>query len=143
MKKLLLVVILLAIAYVGGYWPEHQHVQQTERQLADVHEQLVQAQDAVRISHMENELLTIIDQAQAQNYGDAQKTNSQFFDDLNAETNAAPNAPYIGALKGILARRDAVVSGLARTDAGTINILRQSLNELRQIAQQANALVVH
>lgn len=141
MKKLLLIIILLGIAYVGGYWPEHQHVQQTERQLADVHGQLLQAQDAVRISHMENELLTVIDQTQAQNYGDAQKSNTQFFDDLNAETNAVPSAPYIGALKGILARRDAVVSGLARTDAGTINLLRQSLTELRQVAQQANALV--
>jgi len=143
MRKFILVIILLAIAYVGGYWPEHQHVQQAERQLADAHGQLTQAQDAVRICHMENELLTVIDQTQAQNYGDAQRSNTKFFDDLNAETNAVPNAPYIGALKGILARRDAVVSGLARTDVGIINILRQSLGELRQVAQQANALVVH
>jgi hypothetical protein len=143
MRKLLLIIILLAIAYVGGYWPEHQHLQEARRNLAQTQQRLAQAQDAARISHMENELLNVIDQTQAQNYGEAQKSSGQFFDDLNSETSSFPASPYISELKTIVARRDAVVSGLARADASTLSSLRQSLNDLRKITEQANAQATH
>ena len=72
---------------------------------------------------------------QNQNYGEAQKLSSRFFNDLRAELDRSPNASYRQTLETIFAHRDAVTSGLTRADAATIGPLRQSLNEIRQLSE--------
>lgn len=137
MKKVVLIlfVLLLAGAYVGGYWPQRQKLQEAEKSSAQAVQQLASAQAVVHITRLENDLVALVDQTQSQNYGEAQKLSSHFFDDLRAELDRSPNAPYRPTLETIFARRDAVTSGLTRTDAATIGPLRQSLNEVRQLSE--------
>jgi hypothetical protein len=145
MKKalLIIVIILLLAAYVGGYWPQHQQVRQLETSVSQLQGQLNTAEGAVKVCHLENEMLTLIDQTQAQNYGEAQRISGQFFNDLQTEIGRVPNASYTPQLQTMLGRRDAVVAGLARADSSTITTLRQSLNELRQIADQLTGTPGH
>jgi hypothetical protein len=138
MKKLLLliVLILLIAVYIAGYWPQHQQVEQLQHNAGQLQQQLSTAQSAARLCQLENESLDLLDQAKAQNYGDAQKLAGKFFNDLQAEVSRSPNAPYTQTLLSILASRDAVVASLARADASTVTILQQNMDQIRQIAQQ-------
>ncbi len=138
MKKLLLliVLILLIAVYILGYWPQHQQVEQLQSDTAHLQQQLATAQDAAKMCQLENEMLDLLDQTKAQNYGNAQKLAGQFFNDLQAEIARVPNASYNQDLRNLLATRDAVVAGLARTDASTVTSLQQGMSQIRQIAQQ-------
>lgn len=137
MKKLALILglVLLIAAYVGGYWPQRQKLQEAEKNNAQASQQLAAAQTVVHVTRLENDLVSLVDQTQNQNYGEAQKLSSRFFDDLRAELDRSPNASYRQTLETIFARRDTVISGLTRADAATIGPLRQSLNEIRQLSE--------
>jgi type II secretory pathway pseudopilin PulG len=137
MKKVVFIVgvLLLAGAYVGGYWPQRQKLQEAEKNSAQASQQLASAQTVVHITRLENDLVSLVDQTQNQNYGEAQRLSSRFFDDLRAELDRSPNAPYRQILETVFARRDAVTSGLTRADAATIGAVRQSLNEIRQLSE--------
>jgi hypothetical protein len=137
MKKVLFVLgmVLLAGAYFGGYWPQRQKLQQAQQSSAQASQQLAAAQSAIHVCRLENDLVALVDQTQNQNYGEAQKISSRFFDDLRAELDRSPNAPYRPTLETIFARRDAVTAGLTRADAAIIGPIRQSLNEIRQLSE--------
>ncbi|HEX4486622.1 MAG TPA: hypothetical protein VH088_10170 [Terriglobales bacterium] len=137
MKKIVVVlgILLLGGAYLGGYWPQRQKIQEAEKNSAQAAQQLTSAQAVVHVTRLENDLVALVDQTQNQNYGEAQKLSSKFFDDLKAEIDRSGNAPYRQILDTILARRDAVTSGLTRADATTIGPLRQSLGEVRQLSE--------
>lgn len=137
MKKVILILgmVLLVAAYLGGYWPQRQKVQEAQKNSEQATQQLAAAQTVVHIARLENDLVALVDQTQNQNYGEAQKLSSRFFDDLRAELDRFPNAPYRSTLETIFSRRDAVTAGLTRADAATIGPLRQSLNEIRQLSE--------
>jgi type II secretory pathway pseudopilin PulG len=137
MKKVVVVlgILLLAGAYLGGYWPQRQKLQEAQKNSAQAAQQLTSAQAVVHITRLENDLVALVDQTQNQNYGEAQKLSSHFFDDLRVELDRSTNTPYRQTLETIFARRDAVTSGLTRADAATIGPLRQSLNEVRQLSE--------
>jgi hypothetical protein len=137
MKKALTIVVILLLggAYLGGYWPQQQKVQEAERRSDQATQQLAAAQTVVRITRLENDIVALVDQTQNQNYGEAQKLSTRFFDDVRSELDRSPSAPYRQTLETIFARRDAVTSGLTRADAVTIGPLRQSMNEVRQLSE--------
>jgi hypothetical protein len=139
MKKLLIILVLLVVggAYIAGYWPQHLRVVAAQENSSQLTQQLAGAQSLVRICHIENELLTVIEQTESQNYGEAQNLSGRLFDDLRTEADQVANPSYKQSLEAILGRRDAVTSGLARADAGTLVVLRQSLKELRQLMLSA------
>ena len=130
---LLLVVILIGVAYLLGYWPEHKLSMAAQMENAQLKNQLASAQALGRIARLENELLLLIEQTESQNYGEAQKLSNVFFDDVRREVDRDKSAAYVPKLDAILARRDAVTAGLARAEAATVSQLRQSLTEMREL----------
>ena len=133
-KILLLVVVVLIIwAFLLGYWPQHKQAAATEQENIQLKNQLAGAEAVVRVARLENELLVLIEQAESQNYGEAQKLSNSFYDDLRKETDRDKGAAYESKLEAILARRDAVTAGLARAEAPTTGVLRQSLTEMREL----------
>lgn len=137
MKRFVVIlgILLLGGAYLGGYWPQRQKIQAAEKNGVLAAQQLASAQAVVHVTRLENDLVALVDQTQNQNYGEAQKLSSKFFDDLKAEIDRAPGEPYRTNLETILGRRDAVTAGLTRADAATIGPLRQSLSEIRQLSE--------
>jgi len=130
---LLLVVILIGVAYVLGYWPEHKQSLAVQMDNAQLKNQLSSAQALGRIARLQNELLLLIEQTESQNYGEAQKLSNMYFDDVRRELDRDKSAAYVPKLEAILARRDAVTAGLARAEAATVTQLRQSLTEMREL----------
>ena len=129
MKKIVALVLVLLVVYLLGYWPERQKRKAAESNLA-------QLRTLASLCRLQGELLTVIDDAENKNYGNAQSNSGVFFDDIRAQIDKSPSAPYRPSLETILARRDAITAGLSRTDPSALVPLRQSLNEIRQISQK-------
>ncbi len=135
MKKLLGVfVLLLAAAYVGGYWPQHQQLRAAQQSAAEAQLQLANVQAVARICKLENELLALLNQTDSQNYGNARTLSNTFFDDMRWEADRDQNASYKADLENILGQRDAVTAGLAKADPATATTLRQALSQIEQLA---------
>lgn len=143
MKKVLFLIVLILFIgfYIAGYWPQHEQVTQLQHDNAYLHQQVSAAQSAAYMCQLENEMLNLLDQAKAQNYGNAQKLAGQFFNDLQKEISRVPNAPYTPTLQNIQSNRDAVIASLARADASTVATLQQDMNQLVQITQQLTSQV--
>ncbi len=136
MNKVLVIVIvvLLGAAYVGGYWPQHQQLRAAQQSAEQAHQQLAGVQAVARVCRLENELLALLGQTENQNYGDARSLSNTFFDDMRREADRDQNAPYKGDIENILSQRDAITAGLAKADASTATTLRQMLGQMEQLA---------
>lgn len=141
MRKLLvgLVVLLVASAFVGGYWPQRERVARAEAAVADARRLQVEAQaraqalDAqVRLGRLFGQYLALADAAAAANYGEAQSLSSSFFDRVREESTLATDATARAALDAVLMRRDAVTAGLARGEASVREVLVPIERELRR-----------
>jgi hypothetical protein len=134
-KKILFLVILLLVlvSYFLGYWPQHQQVETLQQENTKLRQQLSRAEAVGRLAGLQNELLDLLGEIEKQNYGEAQRLSSKFFDDVRKEADRDKTAPYLAALETILARRDAVTMGLTKGEAATATPLRQTLTELKQI----------
>jgi len=135
MRKILLLVVIVVViwAYLLGYWPEHKQVAAVEQENVQLKNQLGSAETVGRIARLENQLLVLIEQTEAQNYGEGQKLSNIFFDDMRKEIDRNKSAAYVPKLEAILARRDAVTASLARGDASALAQLKQSLTEMREL----------
>jgi len=137
MRKLAIVIlVLLAAAYVAGYWPQHRQLRAAQENAAQVQQQLANAQTVARICRLENNLLALIGQTENQNYGNARGLSNTFFDDLRHEADRDQASPYKADLEKILTQRDAITAGLARTDASTVATLRQILIQMEQVMEK-------
>ena len=123
---LLIVVLLVGAAYVGGYWPEHQQRATLERETLTLRTQLAEAQARVRLGGLLGQLLVLMEAAGARNYGQAQDLSSRFFEDLRAESARVPDASTRAVLEGILRARDSVTASLTRSDPAVLDQLRQA-----------------
>src|SRR5690349_20395834 len=133
-KIMLLVIVVLVIwAFLLEYWPQRKQIQAVEQENVQLKAELGSSQALGRIARLQNGLLVLIEQTEAQNYGEAQKLSNSFFDDVRKEIDRDKGAPYLAKLETILARRDAVTAGLAKAEAPTIGALRQSLTEMREL----------
>ncbi len=133
-KIMLLVVVVLVIwAFLIGYWPQRKQIAAVEQENAQLKNQLASAETVSRIARLENQLLVLIEQTEGQNYGEAQKLSNSLFDDMRKEIDRNKGAAYAPKLETILARRDAVTAGLARAEAPTLGMLKQSLTEVREL----------
>jgi len=138
MKKFLVIAILvlLGAAYLAGYWPQHKQLRAAEQSSAQAQEQLASVQAVARVCRLENDLLALIGQTENQNYGEARNLSNVFFDDVRKEADRPQNAAFKSDLEAILAQRDAITAGLARTDSATTTTLRQVLVQMQQLMQK-------
>ena len=67
---------LAGLAFLAGYWPEHQQRQALEAQVSNLQVQLGDAQARVRLGGLLGQLLAAEDAVSAQNYGEAQALSS-------------------------------------------------------------------
>jgi Na+-transporting NADH:ubiquinone oxidoreductase subunit NqrC len=138
MKKALFVIVLLLIAgaYLAGYWPQRAHVQQAQQSASQSAQQLASAHELAQVMRIENDLLVLERATREQNYGQAQQLSGKFFDDLRQDIDKYPNASYTPTMQSILAQRDAITAGLTRADASTLATLDKDLDDIRQIADK-------
>jgi len=130
-KFLLVVVVLIAAAYVAGFWPQRERVSALQAENAALQQRVDAAEAHVRAGRLLGELLTLKEIVQDLNYGQARGLSSPFFEHVRAEAGRT-NAALKPALESILAVRDPVTVALTQGDAAALGHLRESERRLRQ-----------
>ncbi len=127
------VVLLVGLAYVGGYWPEHRQRVALEADVAALRERLADSDARVRMGGLLGEVLNIREALVSLNYGTAQQLSSSFFDGVRAEASITPVAAFRTTLEAVLQVRDQVTAALARGDQAAVEPLRRSELQLREV----------
>ena len=141
MRKVLavLVVLLLAGAFVAGYWPQRERLVQAQAEVAELRRQLSETQSQVaaaeakaRLGRLFGQFIALQDAVASGNYGEAQTLSSPFFNQVRDEAGRVADATARTALDAILMRRDAVTAGLARGEGSVSEVLVPIERELRR-----------
>jgi hypothetical protein len=134
-----LVVLLIAAAFVAGYWPQRERVGRVQaelsealRQQAETRSRLDAAEAQLRLHRLFGQYLALEDAVGSGNYGEAQSLSSPFFDRVRDEATRTGDGSVRSALDAVLMRRDAVTAGLARGEASVREVLVPIGRELRR-----------
>jgi hypothetical protein len=131
-KFLLVVVILIAAAYVAGFWPQRERISALQAENVTLRQRVDAAEARVRAGVLLGELLAFKEVVQEMNYGQARGMSSPFFDHIRAEAGRTTDAGLKPALESINALRDPVTVALTQGDASALAHLRESERRLRQ-----------
>ncbi len=125
MKRLgwILFFLLLAVAYVAGYWPEHRKFRESEDKRNAASARLADAESRIRLCELQNDLIALVRKTAEKNYGEAQAFSTKFFDQVVAEARQTDNQKLKSSLESILQSRDAVTAALAKGDASARELL--------------------
>jgi hypothetical protein len=132
-----LVVLLVAGAFVAGYWPQRERLVQTQAEAVEAKKQLSEARaelaraEAGRLGRLFGQFLALHDAVVSGNYGEAQALSSSFFDQVR-EAGSGADATARTALDAILMRRDTVTARLARGEGSVNEVLVPIERELRR-----------
>ena len=134
MKKLLvaLVVLIVALAYAAGFWPEHRRVVAGQGQIQSLQDRVAAAEDRLRIADLLGQSLRLSEVAVAKNYGEAAALSSSFFDAVSSEAARSGQPAVKQALERILGTRDQITTAIAQTDPSLSDLLREHERTLRQ-----------
>ena len=121
-----LLIVLAGLAYLVGYWPEHQRLRALEGQVTSLQVQLAEAQARVRLGGLLGQLLAAEDAVSAQNYGQAQALSSRFFDAVHAEAAQTAAGSFKDTLEKVGRMRDPVTASLTRGDPQALTLLREA-----------------
>ena len=132
LKFVVLVVILLAAAYVAGFWPQRERIGALQAETTTLQRRVEAAEERVRAAALLGELLTFKEVVQEMNYGQARAMSSPFFEHVAAESARSTDAGVKQALASILALRDRVTVALTQGDPSALALLRESETRLRQ-----------
>ena len=127
----------LLAAFLAGFIPQYLKRRDVERQL-DTARQLVAAeQEAAQLDQIGLLIGNVYLQANLKNYGIAGQYATQFFDRLRSMDNQTQNPNLHSFAQAALAKRDAVIAGLAKGDPSTVDSIRDLVQRALQITQTA------
>jgi hypothetical protein len=128
-----ILVVLVAVAYVAGGWSERRNCAPIQARLAEVEARLVQADERAKVASLTAGLLQLRDEVARQNYGEARRLSTPFFDRVRAGSATAHDAQVRQALASLLTQRDRVTDALARGDAEALALLEGAIEPLRRV----------
>jgi hypothetical protein len=132
LKFVLLVVVLIAAAYVAGFWPQRDRIGVLQAENAALLQRADAAEARVRAAAILGELLALKEVVQDMNYGQARGLSSPFYERVRAEAGRNTDAAVKPALEFIMTLRDPVTVALTQGDAAALAHLRESERRLRQ-----------
>lgn len=128
----LVFVILLAIAYVAGYWAQHKKLLQVQSKLSETSAKLSKVERTVHLCQLQGQLVILVQETENKNYADALGLSTKFFDGLRHELDNTPPSSLKSSLQSALNQRDAVTTALARNDPKAHDLFVQLLSGLTQ-----------
>jgi len=135
MKKaltwLLVLAVLLALAYVLGWWPEHQRAAVLEAERTLLQQRADAADGRVRVAALLGDLLTLRETVQDLNFGQARALSTPFFEKARAEAARTTDPALKAALDSLPALRDPVTVALTQGDGAALTHLREAERRLR------------
>jgi hypothetical protein len=132
LKLLVVGLVVVAAAYVAGFWPQRERVGALAAENAALQQRLDAAEARVRAGALLGELLAFKEVVQEMNYGQARGLSSPFFEHVAAESTRTTDPGVKQALTSILAQRDPMTVALTQGDAAALAHLREAERRLRQ-----------
>lgn len=133
MRIALIVLLLMALSFGGGFWWEHGKMEAVQNKLDTATAQLTASESAVRLCRLQDQLLTLVQTTGAKNYGDAATLSTKFFNALGNEVARATQPNIKSAMQSILAQRDQVTAELAKGDPASHDMFVQMSATFRQV----------
>ena len=128
----LVVIVLVAIAYIAGFWPQHRQLTDARGQIQSLRDRLTAAEARLRLADVLGQLLRLSDAVAAKNYGEAATLSSSFFDAVRAEATRADGPDVRATLQDILKTRDRVTTAIVGTDPALPSVLKEHERTLRR-----------
>ncbi|MGE0705923.1 MAG: hypothetical protein AB7F99_03970 [Vicinamibacterales bacterium] len=129
---LLIGIVLIASAYMAGFWPERQRAREARDEVTLLQGRIAELEARGRLAEILGLLLRLSDSVVARNYGDASDQATAYFDRVSGEISASTQADVQTVLQSIHQSRDRVVAALARTEPMIIETLREQEHALRR-----------
>lgn len=132
-----LVIAVAVVVAIGGAYYAGDSAQRPSRVAAEARAMELQgrldaAQARVRAADLLGKALTLKETAVLQNFGQALALSSPFFDSVRTEEMAAPDGPLREGMTYVLAQRDMVTTGLAKSDPFVVGNLHDIELRLRR-----------
>ena len=139
MKRALtvIVIVLIAVAYGLGFWPQYQKAQKAQSDLKTVSAEMGVLQGQVRLCRLQDSLLALVKSTTEKNYGDAGAISTGFFTAVGDEVSRQTDPQVKAGLTSILQQRDAVTAALAKGDPSALTLLQPIQNTMFQIVNRA------
>ena len=125
------VLVVVALAYIAGYWPQHQRLTDAQAQLQETQNRLAVAEGRIRLGEVLGQLFRLSDAVAAKNYGEAATLSSSFFDSVRVEASRADKPDVMATLQAILNTRDQVTTAIAGMDLSLSTLLKEQERALR------------
>ncbi len=135
MRYFFIVLVLMALSFGGGFWWEHGRAESVQSKLNVANSQLAKANDDIRLSRLQSDLLTLVEDTASKNYGDAATASTQFFNQLSAEIPETSRPDVKSAMQSILGQRDQVTAEIAKADPASHDTFVQMSATLHQAIQ--------
>jgi hypothetical protein len=119
-RKLVFALALLMLAFLSGFVPEYQRLQQARANLSTTASQLDSCQLGQQLSQIRDAASLTYLEATRKNYGVAGQHSKQLFDQSQLVVNSTGNETLRSTLNEIGTKRDAVTAALANGDAAVI-----------------------
>lgn len=134
MKKFLVLVIALGVAFLAGYIPEYLQVQELKQQSAAAQEKLQSRIAALEtkyeVAQIHSRLGMLILQVEQKNFGDSLKISTALFDQIAASLPTISDAASRQVLSDLSKQRDAITSALTSGSPDAAGKLKQFYEQL-------------
>jgi hypothetical protein len=134
-KRLVLSLILLIAAYLGGLVPPYLKARRLEEQVSAGVRQLQSCQFNQQLSYVRDDAALLYLAVTQKNYGIAAEHAKQLFDQAQQVSNTAQNQAVRSALQEVLASRDEVTADLSKGDAAVVGLTQSLLQKLQAVRQ--------
>jgi type II secretory pathway component PulM len=125
-------ILLLVIAYLAGYWPQHSQLTDAQSRIAALETRVSDAEDRIRLGDVLGKLLRLREALASQNFGQASSVSSSFFDSVRDEAVRTRQATVKQVLETLQKSRDAVTTSIARADGAALAVVNTQEVTLRQ-----------
>ncbi|MGH9715568.1 MAG: hypothetical protein ACRD4R_02390 [Candidatus Acidiferrales bacterium] len=132
MRLALIVIILMALSFGGGFLWEYERTAGVREQLNLATAQLATAENTAKLCRLQQQLLSLVDDTANKNYGEAAALSTKFFNDLNSESSSATQPQVRSTIQSILSQRDEVTADLAKADPASHDLFVQMSENFHQ-----------
>ena len=126
------VVIVIAVAYLAGYWPQRSLRLAAETRAGELDARAGAAEARVHTGELLGRALTVKELAMRQDYGQALERSSTLFDDIRRAAAMISDAQLRDGLNAALGMRDTVTARVAKGEPGSVETLHDVELELRR-----------
>jgi type II secretory pathway component PulM len=125
-------ILLLVIAYVAGFWPQHSQLTEAQSRIATLETRVTDAEARIRLGEVLGKLLRLRESLLSQNFGQAAGLSSSFFDSVRDEGTRTTRPEVKQLLETLQKSRDVVTTSIARADGSALAIVNAQEVTLRQ-----------